>query len=94
VAHLIDALVWVQSDESEAERRRLARDLNPDALDMANKALGGSAPDHAGWMAEEVPFNAAQRTWERADVIVCGTPEVPCDPSTEVVVAPPPSQRG
>jgi hypothetical protein len=94
VAHLIDALVWVQSDEREAERRRLGRDLNPDALDMANKALGRSAPDHAGWMAEEIPFNAAQRTWERADVIVCGTPEVPCDPSTEVVVAPPPRHRG
>ena len=94
VTHLIDALVWVQSDEREAERRRLARDLNPDALDTANKALGRSAPDHAGWMAEEVPFNAAQRTWERADVIVCGTPEVPCDPSTEVVVAPPPRHRG
>ena len=31
---------------------------------------------------------AAQRTWERADVFVCGTPEVTCDPETEVVVAP------
>jgi hypothetical protein len=89
VTYLIDALVWVQSDEREAERRRHARDLNPGALDMANQALAGSAPDHAGWMAEEVPFNAAQRTWERADVIVCGTPEIPCDPRTEVVVATP-----
>ena len=90
VAHLIDALIWVQSDGREAERRRLARDRDPDALDMANQALGGSPIDHAGWMAEEIPFNAAQRTWERADVIVCGTPEIPCDPSTEIVVAPPP----
>jgi hypothetical protein len=45
-------------------------------------------------MAEEIPFNAAQRVWERADVIVCGTPEIPCDPSTEVVLAPPPRPRG
>jgi hypothetical protein len=90
VAHLIDAVIWVQSDEREAERRRLARDQNPDALDLANEPLGGVPFDHAGWMAEEIPFNAAQRTWERADIIVCGTPQIPYDPSTEVVVAPPP----
>jgi hypothetical protein len=41
-------------------------------------------------MAEEIPFNAAQRTWERADIIVCGTPEIPHDPSTEIVIAPRP----
>jgi hypothetical protein len=41
-------------------------------------------------MAEEIPFNTAQRTWERADIIVCGTPEIPHDPSTEIVIAPPP----
>jgi hypothetical protein len=90
VAHLIDALIWVQADDREVERRRLARDQDPDALDMANRPLGGLPLDHAGWMAEEIPFNAAQRAWERADVIVCGTPEIPCDPSTEIVVAPPP----
>lgn len=94
VAHVIDALIWVQSDDREAERRRLARDRDPGALDMANQALGGSPFDHAGWMAEEIPFNAAQRTWERADVIVCGTPEIPCNPSTEVVIAPPRTPRG
>jgi hypothetical protein len=89
VAHLIDSVIWVQADEREAERRRLARDRKPDALDLANKAPGGAPFDNAGWMAEEIPFNAAQRTWERADVIVCGTPQIPYDPSTEVVVAPP-----
>jgi hypothetical protein len=31
-------------------------------------------------MAEEIPFNTAQRTWERAGIIVCGTSEVPYDP--------------
>jgi hypothetical protein len=89
VAHLIDALIWVQADEREAERRRLARDRDPDALDVTNKALDGAPFDHAGWMAEEIPFNAAQRTWERADIIVCGTPQIPHDPSTEIVIAPP-----
>jgi hypothetical protein len=90
VAHLIDALIWVQADEREAERRRLIRERSPDALDMANKAASGMPFDNAGWMAEEIPFNADQRAWERADTIVCGTPEIPYDPSTEVVVAPPP----
>jgi hypothetical protein len=90
VAHLIDALIWVQSDEREAERRRLARDRDPDAFDLANQVPGGMPRDHAAWMAEEIPFNAAQRTWERADVIVCGTPEIPYDPITEIIVAPPP----
>jgi hypothetical protein len=90
VTHLIDALIWVQSDEREAERRRLARERSPDPGDMANRALGGLPFDHAGWMAEELPFNTAQRTWERADIIVCGTPEIPCDPVTEIVVGPAP----
>jgi hypothetical protein len=48
VAHLIDALIWVQADEREAERRRLARDRDPDVLDMANRPLGGLPLDHAG----------------------------------------------
>jgi hypothetical protein len=38
-------------------------------------------------MAEERPFNTAQRTWERADIIVCGTPEIPFDPVSKIVVA-------
>ncbi len=80
VTDLIDALIWVQSDEREAERRALTRIGKP-----------GEAPTprhHRDWMAEEIPFNTAQRTWERADLIVCGTPPIPVDPVTEIVVAP------
>jgi hypothetical protein len=90
VAHLIDTLIWVQSDETEAERRRLGRDRNPSAIDVANFPPGGSPLDHEGWMAEEIPFNAAQRSWERGDIVVCGTPEIPCDLVREIVVGPPP----
>jgi len=86
---VVDALIWVQSDEREAGRRSLARAEKPDALDSANMPADGSPPVNGEWMAEEIPFNAAQRTWERADVIVCGTPQIPCDPVTEIVVAPP-----
>jgi hypothetical protein len=94
VMHLIDALIWVQSDQRVAERRRFARDQDPSALDMANLPSDGSLPDHDGWMAEEIPFNAAQRTWERADIVVCGTPEIPCDMESEIVVGPPPAAHG
>jgi hypothetical protein len=82
-------LIWVQSDEREAERRSLARAEKPDLMDTANMPADGSHPDDREWMAEEMPFNAAHRTWERADLVVCGTPEHPCDPVTEIVAAPP-----
>jgi hypothetical protein len=87
VGQLIDALIWVQSDEREAARRGRARAAHADAIDGANRPADGSPPDDAAWMAEEVPFNSDQRTWERADVIVCGTPEIAFDPATEIVVA-------
>jgi hypothetical protein len=88
VAHLIDTLIWVQADQREAARRSAARVANPPAADLVNKAVDGTPFDEEGWMAEEIPFNAAQRTWERADIIVCGTPEIPHNPKTEIVVAP------
>ena len=79
VADLIDALIWVQSDEREAGRRALARIGKPDQSPTVQA--------YREWMAEEIPFNTAQRTWERADVIVCGTPEIPYHADTEIVVA-------
>jgi len=87
VAHLVDTLIWVQADEREAARRSAARVANPPAADLANKAVDGTPFDEEGWMAEEIPFNAAQRTWERADIIVCGTPEIPYDPIAEIVIS-------
>ena len=41
----------------------------------------------AGWMGEELPFVAARRHWEHADLIVAGTPVLAYDPRTEIVVA-------
>jgi hypothetical protein len=50
-----------------------------------------TARHYRDWMAEEMPFVAGQRPWERADLIICGTPEISFDPATELVVAPPPT---
>lgn len=76
LADLVDALVWVQSDAADARTRGLAR--------------GGD--DHVAfwdeWDAEEVPFLAAHRPWERADVVLAGTPVLDHEPASEVVVAP------
>jgi hypothetical protein len=84
--HLIDAAIWVQSDERETERRNLARVGRPDGLPTEQ--------DHQEWMAEEGPFQACQRPWERADLIICGTPQIAFDPSAELVIAPPIARSG
>jgi hypothetical protein len=72
---LIDGVVWVQTDPEETTRR-----------DAVRVAAGEITPsNYAAWMAEEAPFVAAQRAWERAFVTVCGSPTLPHDPRIEVV---------
>ena len=73
-----DLRLWVQSDRVEAHRRGIERDGGP-----AHQAFWDE------WDAEEVPFLAADRPWERADLIVAGTPDRPYDPATELLVADP-----
>ncbi len=76
LAPLLDAVVWIEADLAEAERRCLTRD--------------GDTPEHRAfwdeWMAEEIPFFADHRPWERADVILHGTSGIPHDPARELVV--------
>jgi hypothetical protein len=75
----VDAVVWVQSDRAEAERRGILRD-------------GGDAAAIAFWQeweAAEVRFLLAETPWLRADVVVAGTRVLPYDPTREVVLAPP-----
>ncbi len=73
----LDALVWVQTDQAEVERREAAR------------AAAGEVSEEvqAAWMAEEIPFLAEQRPWEHADLIVAGSPTLAHDPKRELVVA-------
>jgi hypothetical protein len=77
LSDLVDARVWVQSDAVDARTRGIARD-------------GGDVAFWDEWEAEEVPFLDHDRPWERADVIVAGSPVLDHDPAAEVVVAPAP----
>ena len=76
LAGWFDLRLWVQSDRIEAYERGIERDGRDDA-----------GAFWAAWAAEEVPFLAGDRPWERAEVIVAGRPEIPYDPATELVVA-------
>jgi hypothetical protein len=69
VGDLLDALVWVQSDVDRARVRGIARDV-------ASGVNGDPAQTEAfwdEWDSEEVPFQARQRPWERAALVVAGT---------------------
>jgi uridine kinase len=84
LAHLLDAVVWVQSDYAEAERRGIARDV---ASGVNGDRVAAASFWHS-WMAEELPFLEHQRPWERAAVIVAGTPLL-AHGDRQVVLAPP-----
>jgi uridine kinase len=77
----LDVAVWVQSDFAEAERRGIARDV---ASGVNGDADATIAFWHT-WMAEELPFFARDRPWERADLIVAGTSASPPPEGTVAV---------
>jgi hypothetical protein len=77
LAALVNARLWVQSDAAATEWRNEARIASGET----------TRAKLAGWMGEELPFIAARRPWEHADLIVAGTPTLPYHPSTEIVVA-------
>ncbi|HEY0813850.1 MAG TPA: hypothetical protein VGE11_11285 [Pseudonocardia sp.] len=58
LAPLVDAMIWVQTDRATATRRGLERD--------------GDVAFWDEWEARERPFLAADRPWERADLVVSG----------------------
>lgn len=72
----LDAVIWVQSDLDVTDARNAAR-VAAGELDQAG---------YNEWIAEELPFQAAERTWERGDVIVSGSPTLPHAPEVEIVV--------
>jgi hypothetical protein len=52
-------------------------------IDRRNEGRGADN----GWLAEELPWVAARRPWEHADLIVDGTPMFVYNPSIELVVS-------
>jgi uridine kinase len=72
IAPLLDATIWVQADFAEAERRGIERDVA--------KGVNGDREQAVAfwqeWMAAELRFFDEQRPWERAQVIVAGTPPI------------------
>ncbi|MGX6607391.1 uridine kinase family protein [Micromonosporaceae bacterium Da 78-11] len=59
----LDGVVWVETPLADTQRRAAVR-----------VADGETTPaDYESWMAEELPFVEAERTWERALLTVDGT---------------------
>ena len=80
---LLDGVIWVQTDPAVSRGR-----------DDARIAAGETdAESYERWMAEEDPFVADQRAWERAFAIVAGASELSFDPATEVVLGTAPWAR-
>ena len=74
---LVDSSLWVQSDLDEAERRGIARDgATEDARNFWHE-----------WIVQEFEFLERQRPWERATVIVNGTPTQPYDRNTKIMIS-------
>jgi hypothetical protein len=71
----LDAAVWVQSDFAEADRRMHERDSgDPEAVAVMDE-----------WNAAELPLLTAEAAWERAAVVVNGTPPAPPPPGHVLV---------
>jgi uridine kinase len=83
LAGLLDGVLWVES----APEVRLARDR----VRIADGEIDQES--YSRWMQEEEPFVADQRAWERAFAVVAGSPELPFDATTEVVLGTPPRRR-
>jgi hypothetical protein len=76
LAEHLDGSIWVET----AEPVRVARD-------DVRLARGDVTPaDHASWMAQENSHFALDRPWDRARWIVSGSPQLPHDPTRELVI--------
>jgi len=89
VADVIDLAIWVQADFDEAERRGIQRDI-------AQGVNGDSDQTIAFWhywMAAELAFLAKDRPWERAGLVVAGTPVIELEAGQFAVAVPHPGNR-
>jgi hypothetical protein len=77
MAPYLDVLVWVQADVGEAERRGVLRGGD----------TGQARRFWREWQAQEVPFFLDDCPWQRADLVVCGTPGSSLPPGTDLLVS-------
>ena len=63
LAPFFDAIVWVQSDIAVMAKRDASR-VTAGEIDRKG---------YENWMAEEIRFQASERTWDRADAVVSGS---------------------
>ena len=68
LAPLLDAAVWVQADVDVARERGLRRDM-----ELHDRTEEEARTEWEAWMAEEQPHLAADKPWERADLVVAGS---------------------
>ena len=73
----VDVVLWVQSDDAIARERGIARDGGDEEATRFWDE----------WMAAEEPFLEDHRPWDRADLVVNGTPPAGTDPA-EILIAP------
>ena len=81
VTDLLDAAIWVQSDRVEAERRGIERDV-------ASGENGNREESQAFWDTwdeAERAHLAQDRPWERAQLVVAGTPPTDLQPGEALV---------
>jgi len=85
-APLMDAVIWVQADFAEAERRGIERDV----VTGANGDREQATAFWRDWMTSELRFLGEQRPWERASLIVAGTFTIALDTEQWAIASPPP----
>ena len=95
VGHLIDALIWVQSDEREVVRRGRARAAHADAIDGANLPPTGRLPTTpGGWPRRCRSTRCSGPGSAPTSPSLGGTVQIALNPVTEIVaVAKPRSRR-
>lgn len=82
VSDLLDAVIWIQADSVESERRGIERDV--ETGENGNREEAQAFWDT--WQAAERAHLAKDRPWERARLVVAGTPSPDLQPD-EVLVA-------
>jgi uridine kinase len=81
VRDLVDVAIWMHADRVEARRRGLARDIAAGVNGDEDETIAFWDE----WDAAERAFLEEDRPWERADLVVSGTPHLAVGPDDVLV---------